>query len=120
MKMRFFILAVCLAGLLVVAHSARSDDIRYMGRIVGANAGRAQVSGKNVDLLPGTSIPGWGTVTEITDTHLLLQRELTDRDRGELRRQGAADYEILEITIPREDLRSPILRPVSPDGGSKP
>jgi hypothetical protein len=51
------------------------------------------------------SIPDYGTVTQITDTHLIVERRLSDSEKEDLKRRGAAAYSVIETRIPREDLR---------------
>ena len=50
-------------------------------------------------------IQGWGTIRQITETHLVLDKTLSEEDKEELRLQGAAVYDILQILVPHEALR---------------
>ena len=63
------------------------------------------MSGQEYEVSVGTVIPGWGTVKQITDRHLIVQRVLSEEEKEELARQGAAVYDVLEIRIPHSDLR---------------
>ncbi len=91
--------------LLVSASFAQTQEVRYLGRFIDREAALIRLSGQDYEISEGTVIPGWGTVKQITDTHLIVQRVLSEAEKEELAGQGAAVYDILEIHIPHDDLR---------------
>ena len=93
------------AFLVVSASFADAQEIQYLGKLSGREAGLIRMSGQDYEVSEGTVIPGWGTVKEITDRHLILQRVLSEAEKEEIARQGGAIYEILEIHLPHQDLR---------------
>ncbi|HAR95668.1 MAG TPA: hypothetical protein DCR97_06870 [Deltaproteobacteria bacterium] len=96
------------SGLLVMAvisaFNGVAEEIRYIGKLNGQDAA-VVTAGYEIQVSVGTSIPGCGTVTQITDTHLIVERRLSDSEKEALKRQGAAAYSVIETHIPREDLR---------------
>ena len=91
--------------LLVSAPFADTQDVHYLGKFIDREGALIRVSGQEYEVAVGTVIPGWGTVKQITDRHLIVQRVLSEEEKEELARQGAAVYDILEIHIPHSDLR---------------
>ncbi len=94
-----------LAFLLVSVPLAEAEDVHYLGKFIDREGALIWVSGQEYEVSEGTVIPGWGTVKQITDRHLIVQRVLSEEEKEELALQGAAVYDILEIHIPHSDLR---------------
>jgi hypothetical protein len=91
--------------LLALTFLADAQEVHYLGKSSGQETGLIQISGKNYEVSEGSLIPGWGTVRQITETHLVLDKALSEEDKEELRLQGAAVYDILRILVPHEALR---------------
>lgn len=96
------------SGLLVILAlsplAVKAEEVSYIERLSNQDA-TVVIAGKESQVSVGTSIPDCGTVTQITDTHLIMERRLSDSEKEELKRQGAAPYSVIETRIPREDLR---------------
>ena len=94
-----------LSFLVVSAPLAEAQDVHYLGKFIDREGALIRVAGQEYEVSVGTVIPACGTVTQITDRHLIVQRVLSEEEKEELARQGAAVYDILEIHIPHSDLR---------------
>ena len=101
MTLLFSVLALLLGS----PSFADAQGIQYLGKLIDREAGLIRMSGQDYEVSEGTVIPGWGTVKEITDRLLILQRVLSEAEKEEIARQGGAIYEILEIHLPHQDLR---------------
>jgi hypothetical protein len=104
MKSMMWLVSV-FAFLVVSASFADAQEIQYLGKLIGREAGLIRMAGQDYEVSVGTVIPGWGTVHQITDRHLILQRVLSEEEKEEIARQGGAIYGILEIHLPHQDLR---------------
>ena len=82
-----------------------AQEVHYLGKLGGGEGGLIQISGKDYEVSEGTLITGWGTVRQITDTHLILDKALSEEDKEALTFQGAAVYDVLQIQIPHETIR---------------
>ncbi len=82
-----------------------AQELHYLGKFTGRQAGLIRISGQHYEVTEGTVIPGWGAVKMMTDSHLILHIVLSEADKQELARKGAAVYDILQIEIPHENLR---------------
>ena len=102
---RMTMLLSFLAFLVVSAPFAAAQDVHYLGKFIDREGALIRVAGQEYEVSVGTVIPGWGTVKQITDRHLIVERVLSEEEKEELARQGAAVYDILEIHIPHSDLR---------------
>jgi len=102
---RMILLLSFLAFSVVSAPFAEAQDIHYLGKFIDRGGALIWVSGQEYEVSVGTVIPGWGTVKQITDRHLIVQRILSEEEKEELARQGAAVYDVLEFHIPHRDLR---------------
>jgi hypothetical protein len=92
--------------LFVSVSSVTSQELRFLGRdAVDSQKGWIQIQGQYYQVVVGTVISGWGTVTEIANSHLVTEYALTESEVGKLRNQGAAVYRVLQVKIPHEDLR---------------
>ena len=94
-----------LAFLLTFISLVDAQEIHYLGKISDQETGLIQLSGKDYEVSEGSLIPGWGTIRQITDTHLVLVKSLSEEDKEALRLQGAAVHDILQIHIPHKALR---------------
>jgi hypothetical protein len=95
-----------IALLLVSVPSVSSQDLRYLGRDAqDVRKGWIEMERQYYNVVVGTVISGWGTVTEVTDTHIITEYALTEAEKEELHRQGAAAYDVIRIKIPHESLR---------------
>jgi hypothetical protein len=92
--------------LFVSVSSVTSQELRFLGRdAVDSQKGWIQIQGQYYQVVVGTVISGWGTVTEIANSHLVTEYALTESEVEKLRNQGAAVYRVLQVKIPHEDLR---------------
>jgi hypothetical protein len=92
--------------LLVLVSSASSQDVRYHGKDAqDARKGWIAIQGQYYHVVVGTVISGWGTVTEVTDTHIITEYTLTEAEKEDVRRQGASVYNAVQIRIPHETFR---------------
>ena len=94
-----------LFSLFALSPFAGAQDLHYLGKFAGRQAGLIRMSGQHYEVTEGTVIPGWGSVKMMTDSHLILHIVLSEADKQELARQGAAVYDILQIEISHENLR---------------
>ena len=82
-----------------------AQELRYLGPSPGTPAGRIELGpGQVREVAVGTEIPGWGQVTTISETHLVVRQRLSEAEQDRLRSQGMATYDVLELHIPRADL----------------
>ena len=105
MKRMILSLFTSVVFLIVFVSFANSQEVQYLGKFSDRDAGVIRISGQDYEVSEGSVIQGWGTVKQITDTHLILQLVVSDEEKAELARAGAAMYDILEIHLPHEDLR---------------
>ena len=95
-----------IALLVVSVSSVSSQDVRYLGRDAqDVRQGWIEMQGQYYHVVVGTVISGWGTVTEVADTHIVTEYALTETEKEDLRRQGAAVYNVVQIRIPHEAFR---------------
>jgi hypothetical protein len=94
-----------LAFLLASTSLVYPQELHYLGKSRGQETGWIQISGKDYEISEGFLIPGWGTVRQITETHLVLDKALSEEDKEGLRLQGGTVYDILQIHIPHKALR---------------
>jgi len=84
---------------------AQAQELRYLGPSPGTPFGRIAIGPDQVqEVSVGTEIPGWGQVTTIAETHLVVRQRLSEAEQDRLRNQGMAAYDALELHIPRADL----------------
>jgi hypothetical protein len=97
-----------LIGSLAAASPARAEPLRYLGKEAGAPTGWIELGhGRYHEIGPGTKIPAWGIVKELSDERLVVELVRTEADKERARRQGALVHDVLELHIPRDDLRHP-------------
>lgn len=100
---------VALPGFLIflfgLASWATAQEIHYLGRFPERGTGLIRILGQHYEVAEGTVIANWGTVAAVTQNDLILQVVLSEAEKQELARKGAAVYDILQIHIPREDLK---------------
>ena len=94
-----------LFSLFVSSPFVGAQELHYLGKFAGRQAGLIRMSGQDFEVTEGTVIAGWGAVKMLTDSYLILHIVLSDADKQELVRKGAAVYDILQIEIPHENLR---------------
>jgi hypothetical protein len=82
-----------------------TQEVHYLEKLVDREAALIQISGQEYEVSLGTLVPGWGTVRQITDSHLILDHPLSQEEKDELWFQGAAEYDTLQIRIPHEAIR---------------
>jgi hypothetical protein len=79
-----------------------AEPLRYEGRTPGAQTGQIELAPGHVrEVAVGDEIPGWGRVTDVAETHMLIEQRVSEAAQARLRSQGKAVYEILELRIPR-------------------
>jgi hypothetical protein len=84
------------------AIAGHAQELRYLGPSPGTPNGRVEL---------GTQIPGWGQVSKITETHLVIRHRLSEAEHERLRSQGMATYDVLELHIMRA---APEAQPLPP------
>lgn len=83
----------------IVGHA---QELRYLGPSPGTPNGRIELgAGRVHEVTVGTEIPGWGQVSNITETHLVVRHRLSEAEQEHLRSQGMATYNVLELHILR-------------------
>jgi len=99
-----FSLAGVVFALLLAGEAAFADEVRYLAwdpqqgtALVQSAAGRQWVA-------TGGSVPGFGQVISINETHLVLERFLTEAERAELVSNGAIPHLADQIEVLRWDL----------------
>jgi hypothetical protein len=91
--------------LLVSASVLSGQELRYLGRDVqDVKKGWIEMQGQYYEVVAGTAISGWGTVIDVSESYLIMQHTLTETEKDNLRRQGAAVYNVNQIKIPNEGL----------------
>ncbi len=106
------LIAGVLAGALLAAPSVEAQPLRYWGKQPGAGTGWIDLGPRGYhEIEPGTEIPGWGRVKEVTNSRLVVEQMRTEAEKLSLRERGLLVYDVLEIHVLREDLRH--LQPVS-------
>jgi len=103
-------------GILIVwlwsAAVVQAQEFRYLGPSPSMTTGRIELApGQVREVSVGDEIPGWGRVIVITETHLVVERRLSEAEQERLRSQGMAVYTVLELRIPRADLGAQPLPP---------
>lgn len=113
---RIMLIAGVLAVGLAPASPGDADELRYWGKQAGATTGWVEMeSGQYHEVRQGTEISGLGTVKEISDSYLVVERARTEEEKNQSREAGALVYDIVEIVIPREGLRRiPTVSPLGP------
>ena len=106
MKCTVLILGALVAGLASVS-AGHAEQLRYWGQHPETSAGLIELGPKEYSVKPGTEIPAWGRVKEVSDQRLIVEQTLTEDEKRRMREQGALPYDILQIHVPREDLRQP-------------
>ena len=94
-----------LFSLFVFSPFVGAQELHYLGKFSGRQAGLIRIAGQHYEVTEGTLIAGWGAVRMITDSHLILHIVLSEADKQDLASKGAAVYDILQIEIPHENLR---------------
>lgn len=104
--------SIVLALWMAAVTAAQAQGLRYLGSDAGTPIGRVELTpGQLTEIRVGDEIPGWGRVTNISETHLVVERRLSPAEQDRLRSQGAAVYSVLELHIPRADLGGQTLAP---------
>jgi hypothetical protein len=89
-----------------------TDQLRYWGARPDASVGWIEVGDQRYyEVTEGTEIPTWGSVKEIREDRLIVERRLSEPEKARLRESGALVHDLFEFHIPREDLRHPIAQP---------
>ena len=105
MKFAPLLINMLAAGLAV--SSANGEPLRYLGTHPDRSTAVIELGPRAFFVKPGTEIPAWGRVKEVTDQHLVVEQTLTDNQKQRMREQGALPYDSLEIHVPREDPERP-------------
>ena len=105
---RIALLAGILAAALVVSPGHAQPPLRYWGTQAGTATGLVELRhGEYYEVEPGMEIPGWGRVKDVSDSHLVVEQVRTEAEKRQLRARDAMAYDVLEIHVPRHDLRNP-------------
>ena len=100
--------APALAGVLIVTHAADADPLHYLGRQAASTTGFIELGHEEYyEVGPGTEIPAWGRVKEVQEFRLVVEQVRTEAEKRQTRELGAMAYDVLEIHVPRHDLRHP-------------
>lgn len=95
------VIVICTAWAMV----AHAQELRYLGPSPGTPFGRIVLGADQVhEVAVGSEIPGWGQVTTIAETHLVVRQRVSEAEQDRLQSQGMATYDALELHIPRVDL----------------
>jgi hypothetical protein len=105
MKFTLLLVSALTAGLAV--SPANAETLRYLGKHPDRSTAVIELGPREYFVNPGTEIPAWGRVKEVTDQHLVVEQALTDDQKHHMREQGALPYDTLEIHVPREDPQRP-------------
>jgi hypothetical protein len=106
------IAAIAIAGA-AAASAAAAEPLRYLGKESRSATGWIEFGhGRYYEVGRGTEIPAWGRVTDIDDEHLVVESVATQWHKREARQRGALVHDILQIHIPRDDLRQPSAEPL--------
>ncbi len=101
MKTRRVAVLACLVGCWGAA-VGHAQELRYLGPDPGTANGRIELGAGQVhEVTVGTQIPGWGQVSSITPTHLVVRHRLSQAEQQDLRSRGMVAYDVLELHIPR-------------------
>ncbi len=102
------LIAAVLAAAFATGSPGRADQLRYWGKPPEAANGWIELGHRQYyEIGAGTDIPAWGRVKEVGDDLLVVEQVPTESEKRGLQEQGAVVYDVLEIHIPREDLRHP-------------
>lgn len=105
MKMLVLVSAL-LGALLARASFGHADSLRYWGQGPRQATGVIELGKNHYSTIEvGADIPGWGRVKAVGDAYLVVEHALTPAQRDELSKRGALVHDLLEVHIPREDLR---------------
>jgi hypothetical protein len=102
---RFILSAAFLAFCFTIGVIVQAGDVVYLGKFAGEEVGLIRIEGQDHEVSVGTMIDHWGTVTEITDTHVVIRRVLSEVEKADLEAQGAAVYDAIRIYLPHQGLR---------------
>jgi hypothetical protein len=106
MNVRASVIAPAVGLVLLSAVSpADAQSLKYLGRHPGEPRGVIEQNGQQHEVVPGTQVPGWGQIQDMTDEQLVIDHYLTDDEKGQLRAQGAEIYDVSRVRVPREDLK---------------
>jgi hypothetical protein len=105
--MRFVPLLISSLTVGLAVSSANAETLRYLGKHQDRSTAVIELGPREYLVNPGTEIPAWGRVKEVTDRHLVVEQEVTDDQKHHMREQGALPYDTLEIHVPREDPQGP-------------
>jgi len=112
MKISRAICGIFVAGWLCSGAAVHAQGLSYLGPNPGASTGWIEIApGQVTEVRIGDEIPGWGSVIQIVETHLVVERRLSQAEQDQLRARGALVYQVLEVQIPRTDLEA---QPLSP------
>ncbi len=104
----FVVVAAALAGVLIVTYAADAEPLHYLGRQAASTTGFIELGREEYyEVGPGTVIPEWGRVKEVQEFHLVVEQVRTEAEKRQLREPDTMAYDVLEIHVPRHDLRHP-------------
>jgi len=93
------------AFVFAVGMPAAAGELKYLGKSTTPGRGHILHGGQAYEVDRDTDIPGWGRVKDITETTLVVDYELTDADKEQIRAVGGAPHDVKRTLILRDDLR---------------
>src|SRR6266571_2325212 len=94
------LMAGVLAAGLVSATSLEAQPLRYWGKQPDAAVAVIELGDQEYyQVQPGTEIPRWGRVKDVSESRLVVQQARTEAEKRRLRERGLLVYDVLEIHI---------------------
>lgn len=107
MKAIHVVIACTLLVALAASTPISAQEVRYLGRDPGSGTGRVDSGDGTVyEVREGDDLFGLGTVRQIEDLQLVVDRALPPEEKQWLRDEGAQVYDVLQFSIPRSDIGS--------------
>lgn len=96
---------VAAAAWLLVGGAALGDEIRYLAWDDQEARAVLRLASGTQSVVLGDGVPGFGTVVVLDESHVVLQRVLSEAERTELESRGFIGHWAEEVEVVREDLR---------------
>jgi hypothetical protein len=113
--MRAYVLAFFVVAGLALAAPVAADQLHYWGLHPDVNTtGVIELNRQWHSVRVGDAIPAWGTVRAVSAGEIVVERALTDDEKGALRAQGKAVYEAQHLHVRNIQLMLPQPDPATP------
>lgn len=90
-----------------------AQQLRYQGPTPGGRTGQIELApGQVREVAVGGEISGWGRVTQLAETHLIVEQRVGEAEQARLRSQGKVVYDVLELRVPRTGPGAPSQLPI--------